>query len=184
MPSRLLYFKKDGCPWCERMKADWEKASATLTSNPQVTTQVYDKVANPEEVKEYGVASYPTIYLETESGERIKYTGDRSARDLVEFASKKPFSLRGKNRMVLLHWYQCGHCKELMPHWDRASRASPPSISWEKYEANEDENIVQQFNVSGYPTMYAIHTDGSKKEYNGPRTVSGLMGFAAQQFNK
>jgi len=96
-------------------------------------------------------------------------------------------TISGKKALVLFHAEWCGHCKKLMPEWDKAS---------EEVKAMENENVMlvkvecgnpkkdethadvmNKYNIKGYPTIISFDESGQHSEYNGERTKSGMLSF-------
>tara|TARA_Y100000389_G_scaffold130371_1_gene127781 strand:- start:611 stop:1279 length:669 start_codon:yes stop_codon:yes gene_type:complete len=96
-------------------------------------------------------------------------------------------TISGKKALVLFHAEWCGHCKKLMPEWDKAS---------EEVKAMENENVMlvkvecgdpkkdethadamNKYNIKGYPTIISFDESGQHSEYNGKRSKSGMLSF-------
>ena len=79
--------------------------------------------------------------------------------------------------IVLCHMNQCGHCKKMMPEWDKFASKSP--IKTRKIEVNQDPSFMEKHNVSSFPTILALDSSGKKiDEYDGERNASSLMKYA------
>lgn len=93
----------------------------------------------------------------------------------------------GKKALVLFHADWCGHCKRFMPEWDKISSevASMDGVDvmLAKVECgNAKDNdahkdIMEKYNIKGYPTILSFDKSGNHTEYDGERTKSGVFKF-------
>ena len=82
--------------------------------------------------------------------------------------------------LVYFHMNGCGHCKKFSPIWDEFTSNYKGSLKLKKYEREEaGEDMLQKYQVQGFPTILLIDEQGNKKEFQGDRTVSGLESFAS-----
>jgi len=81
--------------------------------------------------------------------------------------------------MVLCHMTGCGHCKTMMPEWDKFAQQG--KIKTRKIEVSEDENFMRQHDVSSFPTILLLDKNGKKlDEYQGKRDASSFAEYAAK----
>ena len=87
--------------------------------------------------------------------------------------------------LVLFHADWCGHCKNLMPTWDKLSKTVNEGQSGVKMikvecgkpqENPQQEMLMKKYKIEGYPTI-KFFENGQVKEYEGPRTEEGIMQF-------
>jgi len=71
----------------------------------------------------------------------------------------------------------CPHCVKFTPIWDKFKNSYNGSITLEKKERKEAGDELSKYNVQGFPTIILIDNNGNSKEFDGPRTQSGLKGF-------
>lgn len=87
---------------------------------------------------------------------------------------------KGRPVLILVHAEWCGHCKNMMPEWN-------------KFEANHGENcrkiesaeiteeMREKYGANSYPTIVLIEErDGDEillEKYNGERTEQGFAEF-------
>ena len=96
-------------------------------------------------------------------------------------------SISGKKALVLFHAEWCGHCKKLMPEWDKASEEvksmENENVMLVKVECGnpkKDEthaDVMNKYNIKGYPTIISFDESGQHSEYNGERSKSGMLSF-------
>lgn len=102
---------------------------------------------------------------------------------------------QGPLTLVLIYADWCGHCHELMPHWDRAANSSGRNIQAVKINdsvlslANETirKNVNQsapEINVEGYPTIRMLDQNGETLTDIEPtkdtKTLSRIMNESAK----
>ncbi len=77
----------------------------------------------------------------------------------------------------------CGHCKKLAPEWEQAATQLKGQVKVGKVDATEEQQLAQQYGISGYPTIkYWEYGAGKKKsnvkDYQSGRTASDIVNFA------
>jgi len=81
--------------------------------------------------------------------------------------------------MVLCHMNSCGHCKKMMPEWDKF--VSQGKIKTRKIEVSQDEDFMRQHDVTSFPTILLLDKNGKKiDEYQGERDASSFAEYAAK----
>lgn len=84
----ILYVNAKWCGYCKTTRPEMEKAAATLGS----VVPVYDMDAdrNQEDVEQLkGVSGYPTILYVDATGKTTVYPGERTGKDLADWACAK-----------------------------------------------------------------------------------------------
>lgn len=77
----VLYFKKDGCPWCR----EEDKVLAALTKeHPGIKVRTATQAEAPELWKEYGVGAVPMLVVRTPSGNATVFRGFTPAPNILE----------------------------------------------------------------------------------------------------
>lgn len=73
----------------------------------------------------------------------------------------------------------CPHCHSMAPVVARAQGALL-KLGVRTYLVDADKNgeAVDALDVSGFPTLLFVDKDRRVTEYDGPRTASGIVGFA------
>ena len=81
-------------------------------------------------------------------------------------------------KMIYFHMDGCGHCKKFTPVWERFTSQYKGNVQLEKLERKEAGNMLEKYNVQGFPTVIKIDDQGQHKEFDGERTVEELNKFA------
>ena len=76
--------------------------------------------------------------------------------------------------LVYFHMNGCGHCKRFSPDGYKGD------LKLKKLERNEAGDLLQKYEIQGFPTVLLIDEQGNKKEFQGDRTVQGLEAFISQ----
>jgi thioredoxin-like negative regulator of GroEL len=87
--------------------------------------------------------------------------------------------------VVLIHSEGCGHCKRMMPAWNKAKAAAKAPHKVVEVEAKDIQHgKVPQVarkaaaHVTSYPTIKAVDKDGNTvKDYDGDRSAESLRTF-------
>mmetsp|Transcript_10614 Transcript_10614/g.21000 ORF Transcript_10614/g.21000 Transcript_10614/m.21000 type:complete len:194 (+) Transcript_10614:55-636(+) len=74
----------------------------------------------------------------------------------------------------------CGHCKRIMPLWEKAGTEMKDSgVKFAKLDADAETEIMERYNIQAYPTFKII--EGSKKtDYKGDHQVDSFIRFAKE----
>jgi len=82
---------------------------------------------------------------------------------------------------VLFHWEKCGHCKKMMPEWDKFQNSYTGNIEVKKVEKDEDKELINKLNIRGFPAIYVLDADNNKiGEYSGERKADAFKAFLEQ----
>eukprot|EP00386_Alphamonas_edax_P002786 GDKI01008484.1.p1 GENE.GDKI01008484.1~~GDKI01008484.1.p1 ORF type:complete len:418 (+),score=183.46 GDKI01008484.1:100-1353(+) len=107
--------------------------------------------------------------------------GKNSAVELLTAADFKSKVIDSKES-VLVEFFAswCGHCKQLAPEYEKAAKALKGIV---KVVAVEDQSVMGQYGVQGFPTIkfFAADNKNSPKDYNGGRTAKDLVEFSTSQ---
>lgn len=87
-------------------------------------------------------------------------------------------NLDGKKKFVLFHWKKCGHCKKMMPEWERFESMYKGDIGIGRVEKDEAPQFVEQMGVKGFPTILLLDENDKKiEDYSGERTAESFANF-------
>ncbi len=90
----------------------------------------------------------------------------------------------GASELLLLHMTGCPHCVKLIPEWQSFVSKNNTGIKTRSVERSEDPALVKKYNVTGFPTILLVDSQGKKvKTYKGPRTADGLLDFCKRNSN-
>ena len=90
----------------------------------------------------------------------------------------------GASELLLLHMTGCPHCVKLIPEWQSFISKNNTGIKTRSVERSEDPALVKKYNVTGFPTILLLDSQGKKvKTYKGPRTSDGLLDFCKRNSN-
>ena len=81
---------------------------------------------------------------------------------------------------VLVEFYApwCGHCKQLVPTWDKLGEKYMDSETVVIAKMDSTANELEDVKVEGFPTIKLFKKGDNKViDYNGERTLDGLVKF-------
>ncbi|KAJ4726028.1 Protein disulfide-isomerase [Melia azedarach] len=83
------------------------------------------------------------------------------------------------HKFVMVEFYApwCGHCQALAPEYAAAAtelKAANEDVVLAKVDATEENDLAQEYDVQGFPTIY-FFADGERKAYNGARTKDAIV---------
>lgn len=94
---------------------------------------------------------------------------------------KEGMSNKEGKKFILFHWSKCGHCKKMMPEWNKFESSYKGHINVGKVEKDEDPQLIEKMGVKGYPTIMMLDENNNKiADYSGERTSSAFMEFVKQ----
>lgn len=84
-------------------------------------------------------------------------------------------------KFILFHWSKCGHCKKMMPEWNKFESKYNGHINVGKVEKDDDPALIEKMGVKGYPTIMMLDENNNKiADYSGERTSNAFMEFVKQ----
>ena len=87
------------------------------------------------------------------------------------------FSGQGKE-FTLFYWKDCGHCKSMMPEWDKFMKNNNnQSIKVNKIEKDQNPGLMEKMGVEGFPTILLTQNGSVVKPYDGERTAEAFQAF-------
>jgi thiol-disulfide isomerase/thioredoxin len=87
------------------------------------------------------------------------------------------FDNNGENQFILFHWNQCGHCKKMMPDWNKLKKQTFKNCKIVEYEKDENPEQMKKHDIKGFPTIKLLKSDGNVVSYDGERNVLGFSNF-------
>jgi len=83
--------------------------------------------------------------------------------------------------VVIVEFYApwCGHCKNLVPEYDKAAKILNGVVKVVAVDATQHESLAQKYQVQGFPTIKVFGADKrSPVDYQGERTSDGIVTHA------
>eukprot|EP00898_Chlorokybus_atmophyticus_P008147 jgi/Chlat1/8333/Chrsp8S08092 len=108
------------------------------------------------------------------------------ASDVVQLT---PQSFKSKvvqaDQVVLVEFYApwCGHCKNLVPEWEKAAKALRGIVTVAALDADAHKSLSSDYSIQGFPTI-KVFTNGKASDYTGQRTAKAITDFAIQTAQK
>ena len=82
--------------------------------------------------------------------------------------------------LTLYHHPSCGHCKAMMPEWQRLEKRNKyAGVNLKMVNGKENPTAVDKAGVASFPTII-LSGQGKKKIYSGERTAEALERFIAR----
>lgn len=104
--------------------------------------------------------------------EEAEYEEDRQLdeKDVVVLTASNFTKFVESHSYVLVEFYApwCGHCQSLAPHYADAATELKGEAVLAKVDATQNEDLAEQHDVQGYPTLL-FFVDGVSKPYTGHR---------------
>ena len=97
MPYTLVYLYMNGCGWCELFKPQWQEIEtlrAAELAGMGVATAKFERSEAGAKAYASAVQGYPTILLVKPDGSTVKFDGDRTPDDVVEFVRRNVMASR------------------------------------------------------------------------------------------
>lgn len=100
----------------------------------------------------------------------------------MEEVEPVPIAQSEKHALVLFYAPWCGYCQQFIPEWHQVKEALVEHPYIEAIEINGDENsdLVQQYQIPGYPTILMELNNGQVVKYDGDRNAHGVLNFVQQ----
>ena len=100
----------------------------------------------------------------------------KSLRDLK--IMKEGMNNTNIKKFVLFHWNKCGHCKKMMPEWEKFETMYKGKIGVGRVEKDEAPQFIEQLGVKGFPTIMLLDEKDKKiEDYSGERKAEAFMNF-------
>ena len=83
-------------------------------------------------------------------------------------------SLSGKHALVEFYAPWCGHCKRLLPEFEKAAEKLGNKALLGKVDCTVEKALGGKFSIQGYPTVFWFVDGVQKEEYDGSRTADDI----------
>jgi len=89
----------------------------------------------------------------------------------------------GSKLPVFVKFYApwCGHCKSLVPIWDKIATNLKGIVTVAKVDCTVEQSLCSKYGVNGYPTLKLFKDKGKVKDYQQQRDATSLIRFATQE---
>lgn len=99
---------------------------------------------------------------------------------LIRFLVKEGFSsVKPYKELLFFTLEGCGHCENMKPTWDLLKQNYNDNgyIKLIQVKAKDNQDLVQKYKVTGFPTLLYVKDEELVNEYNGDRTYEDLVKF-------
>jgi len=102
--------------------------------------------------------------------------------DVVVLDSDNFQNIIQENALAAVEFYApwCGHCKSLAPEWEKAATALKGKALVAKVDCTEQQELCQQFEVQGYPTL-KLFRNGEASSLEVARKAEPIIAFLAAE---
>jgi protein disulfide-isomerase A6 len=197
------------CGHCKHLAPEYEVVGEVFEKETTVVVAKVDADAHRELGTRFEVHSYPTLkWFPKGSTVPENYEGGRTADDIIAFINEKAgtkarvkkapshvVELDSNNfnkialdptKTVLVEFYApwCGHCKRLIPDYEKLALAfsQESSVVIAKIDADKHKDVGSKYGVSGFPTIKIFGKDKENPEaFEGNRDVEGLVKFVNEK---
>jgi len=209
----LVEFYAPWCGHCKQLTPEFEKAAKELKeADPPVALAKVDATVETDLGTRFDVSGYPTLKF-FKNGRSFDYDGPRQAEGIVRYMKErsspdwKPppeavivltkdnfteVTEREELMVVMFYAPWCGHCKKLMPEYEKAAQEllkSPQGATLlAKVDATVESELGSKYGVSGYPTMKVFrngkvsnYKSDAREKYGIMQYVDSLRGPASQE---
>ncbi|KAF1773915.1 Thioredoxin, conserved site [Phytophthora cactorum] len=124
-----------------------------------------------------------TLLVCAAAGLLASVQGMYSSEDSVKMLDPESFreQVQQDSGVWLVEFYApwCGHCKELVPEYQKAAKALEGVVNVAAIDCQEHEEFVNEFEVRGFPTIKIFGENKAKPlSFDGERTAKGLVDAA------
>jgi len=206
-------FIKFFAPWCGHCKSmipAYEETAEAFAKESEVVIADVDADAHKELATRFGVTGFPTLkFFKKGSTDPVDYSGGREATDIIEYINKEAGTrariakvasavtvltpsnfdsiVLDPTKDVFVEFYApwCGHCKRLVPIWDKLSSVfkNDKDVVIANLDADSHKDLATKYGVSGFPTLFffAKNDKVAGDRYAGGRELPELVAFVNQK---
>jgi len=207
--AAFVEFYAPWCGHCKNLAPAYDKVGEVFSKVPGVVIAKVDADQHRELGSRFGVHGFPTLkWFQKGSTEPEDYSGGRTAEDIISFINgktgsqakikKAPSSVVELNadnfdsivmdpsKDVLVEFYApwCGHCKKLIPDYEKLASAftTETNIVISKLDADHYKDIAGKYGVSGFPTIFWFGVNKQNPEkYDKGRDLESFVNFINQK---
>jgi thiol-disulfide isomerase/thioredoxin len=88
-----------------------------------------------------------------------------------------------KDIFVLYYVNWCPHCREVKPEWNKLEKENLDNVTIKKVNCEENENISQEKNIEGFPTIQLEKSNGEIIPYEDNRDYNAFIVFLNKNLN-
>ena len=98
---------------------------------------------------------------------------------LIRFLYKETFSTKPYRELLFFTLEGCGHCEDMKPTWNllKNNYGNNNYIKLIEIKAEEKQDLVQKYQINGFPTLLYVKDEKIKGIYKGNRTYEDLVRF-------
>lgn len=97
---------------------------------------------------------------------------------LYKYNKKESFKNSSlSSKLILYYSPDCGHCHHFMPIWEQF-RKRAIKLNVDTVKINCKDNKCEE--IYGFPTIILQKSDGTKKTFDGDRTIENLERFVSE----
>lgn len=100
----------------------------------------------------------------------------------TSYSSFEGYENKQKPKVMLFHATWCGHCEQYLSSgiFDKiAQHPEAQKVSFEKFDADKHEDMREKYDVTSFPTILGLNSQGEKVSFDGNRnSVEDLVAFA------
>jgi thiol-disulfide isomerase/thioredoxin len=98
---------------------------------------------------------------------------------LLRSITKESFDYNPHKELIFFSMPGCGHCKNFKPTWDLLEQnyGDIKEIKLIQVSSNEKPELVEKFEIEGFPTILYVKDNRKVSEYKGDRTYNDLEKF-------
>jgi len=207
--AAFVEFYAPWCGHCKHLEPEYEKLGEAFAGSSVILVAKVDADAHKDLGGRFGVTGFPTLKFFPKGwkkgDEPVAYNGGRTFEDIANFIAektgakyKKPraaptavVDLTPKNfdeialdptKDVLVEFYApwCGHCKKLVPDYEKVAAAfrNEKNVVVAKVDADAHKDLGGRFGVTGFPTIKFFPKDNKAgEEYSRGRDVDSFVSF-------
>lgn len=190
--NTIVYnFNTEWCGHSKQFQPIWDAFASSVSANTNVKAVDVkcDNDKNKDLCTKFNVRGFPTVILVIDS-QASEYNGPRSVDGLRKAinlqTAQKPIKEETMSKPIIYNFNTewCGYSKKFQPIWDEFSKKMNNSIKVMDIKCDDDSNkeLCNRYDIPGFPSVVLVQND-NVTNYNGPRTVAGLLAFANDSAN-